>query len=235
MKMNKIIAFILVIGMVFNATSQNKTKHTKKRNINIAGIVIDSKTLLPIKDATIRDANDKVLTTTNNEGYFKTKIEYFKVGEIEFLFSIEKNEYFNFVQKEHWGDLGNKINASYYFGLQNKQLKTEAFSKLITIAGSLSFKSIKENFNAIKKRADFNNKVALAKKGNDNVFFEIDNNFYLINDTGWIKLSAKNDLISINGEKNVAAEEINSLIKRKDIKKMTPTDSKNTAFAIFTK
>ena len=235
MKKNRIIAFVLVIGMVFSTASQNETKRAKKRNINIAGIVIDAKTLEPIKEAKIYDANDKVLTTTNKDGYFKTNIEYFKAGEIEFTFGIEKEGYFYFEQKEHWGDLGNKMNASYYIGLQHKHLEAEAFSKLISISGNISYKSIKKNFTTIKKRADFNNKVAIAKKGNDKVFFEIDTNFYLINDTGWIKIYAKDNLISINGEKNVPANKINALIKRKDIIKMTPTDSQKASFVIFTK
>ncbi len=235
MKLDKIITFILVIGIVFSVPSQRKVKQAKKRTINIAGIVIDSKTLLPIKDAKIYDKNDKVLTTTNKDGYFKTKITYFKAGEIEFTLGIEKDGYQYFEQKEHWGDLANKINATYYVGLQNKQSNTVAFSKLITIAGNLSYKTIKESFNAIKKRADFINKVELAKEGNEDIFFEIDNNFYLINDTGWIKTHSKGDLISINGEKNVPANEINSIIKRKDIKAMSPTNLHGAVFEIFTK
>ncbi len=237
MKLGKIITFVLAIGIVFSSESQNNTLNNQvtMRNIDIAGVVIDSKTLLSIEDATIYDENDNILASTNQNGYFKAKLNYSKDGEIEFKLKIEKEEYFYFVQQEHWGNLEVKINAIYYFGLQNKHSNSKAFSKLISIDGDLSYKAINENFRDIKERVNFKNKVTIAKEGNEDVFFKIDNNFYIINNTGWIKIYSKDDLISINGKKDIPATEINSLIKRKDVKGMTPTDSKKVPFAIYMK
>ena len=209
------------------------------RNIEIAGLVIDAESLLPIEEATIYDKNFGVLSRTNKDGYFKTSLDYGKTkGGIYFGFKVGKDDYLTFSQDENWGTQSSKTSAIYYLGISKKNAKSNSFSKHILNPSNLSLNSVLTNFKNIEEniqhQIEFNNKVEIAKRGNEDVFISIDESFYIVNDTGWIRLNSKDDLVSIDGKRNILASNLNSFIKRKQIKGMTPL-SGDIPFEIYTK
>lgn len=231
MKNHIIISIATYLSFVASMVGA-QVKSQEMEKINIGGLIVDSETLKPIKDAKIYDENDQHLTVTNSDGYFTIKLNYLKREEINFKLKIEKEDYSTLVQREHWGDnLDNPI-AVYYIGLQHNQSKRSSFSEMLTNISETSFSTVKQNFESVKKEILLEEKIENAKKGNEKVFIEIDDSFYIVNNSGWIRLNTKQDNISINGEKVVPAFQINFLIKRKDVKGMTPIVSDAASFRI---
>jgi hypothetical protein len=56
-----------------------------------------------------------------------------------------------------------------------------------------------------------------------------------VDSNGWIALNSDKDLVSIDNKQVVSADKLNSIVKRKNIKGMTPVDSKDAKFLIRTK
>jgi len=205
------------------------------RNIDLGGLIVDSETLRPIEGAKIYNENGEKLAVTNLEGYFKIKLNYLKKGEITFKLKVEKEEYAPLEQRELWGDREDNLIAAYYFGLKHKRSKSNPFSEMVTNIADVSLSIVNQNFENIKMALTFEEKIERAKNGNDKIYFEIDNGFYVVNESGWIKLNSKEDHISIDGKKVVLASQINSLIKRKNVKGMTPIVSDVASFRIDTR
>ncbi len=237
MKTFRTIAIILIFTLANGVSAGTKTfaNLVKTRSIAIAGLVFDSQTLSPIAGAIIYDANKDSLGSTNADGYFNVKINPVGNGEMDFQLIILKPGYRRYIQKEHWGDLKGNAKAIFYFGLKDKSAQTKEFSQLLTDKPNLSYESVKGEFENIRKKIGFEAKVEKAKEGNNNLFFAIDNDFYLVNNGGWIKIKSENDLISINGKRNVKVKDINNHVKRSGIKGMSPTDAGGASFIVYTK
>ena len=224
-----LLVTLLMLNQPFSVEAQEmKTNESfVTRNIEIAGLVIDAETLLPIEGAIIYDKNFGVLSQTNKDGYFKANLDYAKTkGGMYFGFKVGKDDYLTFSQDENWGIQSSETSAIYYLGISKKKAKASSFSKHILNPSNLSFNSVLTNFKNIKEnignQMDFDNKLEIAKRGNEDVFISIDENFYIVSDTGWIRLNSKDDLVSIDGKRNISASSLNSFVKRKQIKGMTP-------------
>jgi hypothetical protein len=214
-----------------------KKKNWEIRNINIAGLVVDSKTLLPIDAADIYGGDEKLLGKTDAKGYFKIALSYPAPGEMKFKIKISKKGYDSIIQSEHWGNLPNGPKALMYFGLDKTgSSASNSFSKLVNNSvGDLEYDDVLRNFEKIKTGKTFDDKLSKAKASNQNVLIKVDDKFYIVDKTGWIALSSNKDSILINKKQLVIADQLNCAIKRKNIKWMTPLNSTNTKFAIYTK
>jgi hypothetical protein len=205
---------------------------TKTRNINATGLILDSETLLPLNDAELYDDNNQLLGKTNADGFFNIEFEVNKEGEIRFKLLVKKDGYDKFTQGEHWGDLQDNLNVTYYFGLRKKWSSAKSFSELTFDKKYTTYDEIRNRFSLVKEELDFEKKIENAKKNNSLLVHKIDNDYYLINDSGWIKLNSEDDKIIVNGDKIFSANEINSQIKRSRVKGMSPILSKNASFEI---
>ena len=203
-----------------------------KRTINITGLIVESATLFPINEVEVYDENSKLLGKTDATGFFNIEFNIVKEGEIKFKLLAKKEGYDKLVQNEHWGDLEGNLNATYYFGLKKKSDDSKAFSELVVGKNYKSYDEVKDGFYAIKGELDFDKRVEDIKKNNDEFFFKIDNDYYLINNSGWIKLNSENDKIIVNGDKIFSAKEINLYVKRSCVRGMSPVQLKNASFEV---
>ncbi|ASK30616.1 hypothetical protein CEY12_11060 [Chryseobacterium sp. T16E-39] len=150
-KLTKISGFLLVFAtaLFFNTYAQ---AIGNSREINIAGVIIDSKTKQPITGAEILDENSRVIASTDDKGYFFAKLNKPAKGEIDFSFSVKKKGYRSFSQKEHWADQKDP-GAIYYFGIRNKwRINDDSFSKMLPVKNDLvSYDTIIDRF---KKNGD---------------------------------------------------------------------------------
>jgi hypothetical protein len=193
--------------------------------------VVDSETMMPVVAAEVFDDNNKLLGKTDSKGFFKISFDVESEGEIYFKLFVKKEGYKNFSQQEHWGDLQGDIGASYCFGLRKNGSNSESFSELLP--KNTSYDDLKDELVTIQQERDFEKKIEAAKRNNNNIFFKIDNDYYLINNSGWIKLNSENDKVLINGNKIYIASEINSHVKRSTVKGMTPIKSEKADFEVY--
>lgn len=207
------------------------------RVINFAGLVFDAGTLSPVDAAKIYDGDGNLLGSTDKRGYYNVTINYAKSGEMYFKVKIEKQGFQNLEHSEHWGNLGD-TKTIMYFGLKASHSDAKPFSSFggnTPIKDDLGYENVLHHFDKVKLEKEFNDKLATSKAGNENVLIKIDDQFYIVDRTGWIKINSEKDPISIDGERVLTADKLNSTIKRKDVKGMTPLDSKEAKFAIYTK
>ena len=153
-------------------------------------------------------------------------------GAIRFKITVQKRGYRSFVQTENWGNIGNAIRCTYYFGIT--QSSSSPFSEMV-LNKDLSYDSVMAGFRAVKEKTDFSKKIETAKKDNQQIFFKIGPEYYLINNGGWLKLAFPEELISIDGKQTVKTSEINSFIKRKQITGMSPSESKEYSYEVYTR
>lgn len=226
-----LIIFVILIAVKFNLQAA-------VRIINIAGLVVDSQTLRPVASADIYDdANHKLLGSTNTEGFYKVAISYDKSGEIFFKLRVVKKGYRPSTQNEHWGNMSDGAKGIMYFGLQQKGSKVESFSSLNAVSpnGSIEYADVVTGFSSLKERRGFDNHLAHAKRANQHVFLVVDDTPYLVNNTGWIKLSSAQDNVLVDDKEVIKAGKLNGAIKRNKIKWMSPIIDSRAAFAIHTR
>lgn len=234
-----IFSLVLILGIgLFSKNYANTLQKNNMRTINLAGLIVDSKSLLPIENANIYDEKGNFVATTDVKGYFKGHLNLPIKDKINFKIEVKKDGYISYCQKENWGDLGNNLNVVYYFGITQYSENSKnnlAFSELISNKKDISYNAVSNGFQKIIEKITFNKEVEIAKSGNENVFLKVNDYYYLISNTGWLKLNSKDDIIFIDKNKEVIASEVNSVLKRKDIKRMTPSKTDNHSFEIFTK
>ncbi|RFZ92645.1 hypothetical protein D0C36_14625 [Mucilaginibacter conchicola] len=207
------------------------------RIINIAGLVVDSQTLSPVVSAEIYDdATHKLLGSTNSDGYYKVAIHYDRPGEIFFKLRVVKTGYRSSTQNEHWGNMNDGAKSIMYFGLQQKGSKIESFSSLNAVGpkGSIEYADVLNGFSSLKERRGFDNQLAHAKRGNQHIFVMVDDTPYLVNNTGWIKLTSADDNVLIDDKKVIPANKLNGAVKRSKIKWMSPVTDSRAGFAVHT-
>ncbi|MDF0716906.1 M56 family metallopeptidase [Muricauda sp. 334s03] len=204
------------------------------RSIELAGIVVDSKTMLPLENVSIIGPEGVILSKTDNRGYYHVEFNILTSGEIFFQFSISKEGYNPILQKEHWGNLQGKIGSAMYFALQQKKSESEQLSTLVTNTQNLDYESILMNYSKVEADFKFHEKMEEAKRNNQHVFIQLNGGHYLVSDS-WIKLESKNDLVTIDDKTILPAFKLNKAIKRSQIAGMTPLENGNKAnFAIYT-
>lgn len=234
MKLPKTLIIVVLLIIKFQIDSFASNVIHKMKNINITGLIVDSNTLVPISDANVYDAGNTKLGVTDANGYFSVKLNLPASAGNDFKILIKKAGYDLYTQKEHWGEIGSEIYVTYYFGIQNTNSKAKSFSEFVIGNKNNSYVDVKEGFNNIKKKIDFNIKIEDLKAGNNDLFFKVEENYYLISETGWVKLDSDKSVILINKEKKLPANEINFYVKRNNIKSMTPSDNNEAPFEINT-
>lgn len=212
------------------------TSYSKTRKINISGIVIDAESLKPLENANLFDSKENLIGVSDSKGYYSGIIETNETGEITFKIKVKKAGYNSFIQNEHWGNLSGELKATYYFGLKSNSLNcTFPFSELSTNISNNNYESVKSGLEVVLEKLNFDKKIENLKKGNHHIFFNLDGKFYVVSNTGWIDLKTDNELITINKGTSIRANELNSRIKRNQIKHMTTTNKENVSVEIFTK
>lgn len=205
------------------------------RTIQLAGLVVDSQTLNPIATADIYDdETHRLIGSTNTEGYYHISLDYNKPGDIRFKLRVVKNGYKAFTQTEHWGNLCDGTTSLMYFGLQQKQAAAPAFSSLGDKGNGITYDQALQGFIKVREGRVLETQLAHAREGNQKVFIQLDDAAYLVSNTGWIKLNSADDKVRVD-DKIVAANQLNGVLKRGQIKWMSPVDEKDAKFAIRTK
>jgi Antirepressor regulating drug resistance, predicted signal transduction N-terminal membrane component len=233
-----------VIPVVKNVSSEtsiypksnnlNAVEGLSRRSIELAGLVVDSETLLPLENATILGTDGQILSKTDNRGYYAVELEVTNPGEIYFDFSVTKEGYKLINQKEHWGDLQGNISSAMYFAMRQKKSNSKELSSLVTNPKNLDYETILTSYKHVKEDFEFHKKMDEAKRGNQNVFMQVEGQHYLVSDS-WIKLNSKDDLVMVDGKTIVPAYKLNKTIKRNQITGMTPLEAGQGAdFAIYT-
>lgn len=214
-----VVAIILVSTM---ATAKNCFMDS--RIIHLSGLIVDSKTLQPLEAVNIFDGKGVQIGSTDKFGYYDININCSLTGPVNIQIKLSKKGFFSFVQKENWGDLKNDSKLVAYFGLQETSGKINGFSEFNFGKGAAGYNQILEGFSEIRKKRVFNEHLTEAKGNNEDVFLIIDSKPYIVSNTGWIQLNSDTDKVSINGETIVAANSLNSTIKRGSVIKMTPVE-----------
>jgi hypothetical protein len=231
------LVIAVTCAVLFSVLRSAAAAKTETRNISIAGLVYNAKNLTPLEAAAIYDAQNRLLGSTDKNGYFKIIISYDKPGEIYFKLRIKKTGFTAYVQNEHWGNLANNSNFIMHFGLNPARYKPSRLSAIPQNANNndLSYDNVLRSFDAVKQTKTFNDGVEAAKTGNQDVFVNFNDACYLVNNTGWIKLNSATDLVSIDNKQPIPAKKLNATIKRNSIKGMTPLEGKEAKFVVFTK
>lgn len=219
--------------IIFSLSAFSRKTIAQVRNIDIAGLVVDAQSLLPVEGATIYDAQNTVLGTSNAKGYYKIQLIYKQSGPLNFRLKIVKRGFVTFHQHENWADQPGDARGLFYFGLKKVRGRAASFSSLQH--GDLSYDNVYAGFAKVRDERAFYNKLAAAKAGNQKVLLRIDTGLYIVDKTGWIKINSEKDIVALNDRQLVTADKLNALIKRKDIKGMTPVTGKQEKFAIYTR
>jgi hypothetical protein len=228
-----IIAFIISSFSVAFATKTNSTDRT----IELAGLVVNAKDLSPVEAAKIYDADNNLLGSTDKNGYYHIHFGYSKTGELYFKLKIVKDGFQSFTQSEHWGNLNDPKNVM-YFGLRANHAAAGSFASFADNRSSvsdLSYSNVLNHFSKVRGEKEFNDQLADAKAGNEKVLVLISGKFYIVDNNGWIQINSDKDAILINDKQVLVADQLNANIKRKDVKWMSPVDSKQAKFAIHTR
>jgi hypothetical protein len=223
---------IVLITSLFSFTAK---AYAFDRTIEIAGLVVNAKDLSPVQSAEIYDADGKMLGKTDKNGYYDIHFNYTKSGELYFKLKIAKKGFQSFTQNEHWGNLGD-TKSILYFGLKESGSRGKSFSSLANgNTNDLTYPNVLKGFDKVKNDNDFNQKLENAKAGNENVLVQVDGKYYIVDSNGWIEIPSDKEMVSIDNKQVIAADKLNTTIKRKDVKGMTPVNSKEAKFAIRTK
>ena len=212
----------------------NAVEGLSPRSIELAGLVVDSETLLPLENATILGTDGQILSKTDNRGYYTVELEVTNPGEIYFDFSVAKEGYNSIAQKEHWGNLQGNISSAMYFAMRQKKSSAKELSSLVTNPKNLDYETILTSYKKVKEDFEFHKKMDEAKRGNQNVFMQVEGQYYLVSDS-WIKLNSKDDLVLVDGKTILPAFKLNKTIKRNQITGMTSLEKgQGAGFAIYT-
>lgn len=236
--MRKIFDVLLLLCIFFSIlvnASETGLKIKKADTIEIAGLVVDAADSNTLENAKLYDEKGLLIATTDSRGYFMGKINYPGEGPVHFKIRVEKKGYTTFIQTENWGNLQSHLHSTYYFGIKRKNNKSSNTFSEMTFNKDFSIDSVLTGFKAVQEKIDFKNKLEAVKNNNQEVFFRINGKYYLINNSGWLEIASPDDKISIEEKRIVRASEINSLIKRSQIKGMSPVDSKEYSYEIHTR
>ena len=215
-----LLVLMLLTAQVFATTTPNPDTRT----INMAGLVVDCRTLSPLVGAHIYDADGKLLGKTDHSGYYHIQLIHKSAGAISFKLKIKKDGYKAFLQSERWGDLRGKIKNVVFYALQKENSKHKAFSLLSMENNDLSFEQVVQSFDSLKINRLKEDKIQSSKHGNDFAVVKVGSQLFLTSNSGWIELKSDKDLIAINHTKVVTVSDLNKRVKRSEIVKMSPVE-----------
>ncbi len=234
--MKRFILYTICLINIIVFTSLNTTNAQTTRTITIAGLVVDVSNLSPIPSAQLFDNEHHLVGSTDERGYYKIAIKYAGDGPIHFSVIVKKQGFESFTQTENWGDIAGNSKQLMYFCLHKPQDTIRPANSFSYPADcDLSYANVLEKFGKVKDQLAFNDKLEKAEYGNEDVFIVVDKQPFIVDNTGWIKIGSAKDLVLINNKTTVAADQLNQLIKRKDVESMTPVQSATAKFAITTK
>lgn len=232
----RIAPFLLI--MVFSFSPLHLPFNPAERLVNIAGLVVDASSLTPLDSAYLYDGNNRLLGVTDGNGYYKISFEYQGKDSGRFQYKIVRKDYRTHVQSENWGGEEKPVNIVEFFGMVRQgrdESSTQGFTTL-SDNSDLDYASVLRDFKGVVEDRRFEDQLAKAKKGNENVFFSIGGNYYIADKDGWIRIDSGHDMILLNGHRIIRADNLNAVIRRKDITFMGPLDSSVQAkFAITTR
>ena len=228
-------ACLALIFVLFCTTKDYASQYDAGiRIVELAGLVVDAKTLSPLDAAEIFDANNTLLGTTDDKGYYLVKINCNSASELNFKFSVRKRGYHTINQHEHWADV-NYAKGVMYFGLKPGGSNAKAFSVFGENKNEQDYQAVLRNFDKVKDLQKFNADLETAKAGNEDVLVHVNNKPYLVDSTGWILLYTDTDMVSIDNKQILPANELNTKVKRKQIKSMTTVAASDKKFVIYTR
>lgn len=233
MKNIKIFKF-LILSITFNFLTT--LSFGSKRIIQASGIIIDSGNFKALENVKLFDGEDKLLGISDANGYFSLSFETHDKGEINFKLKLKKEGYETFVQKEHWGDLDGMLISTFYFGMKNRKSKaSKAFSELNPNNKDTDYETLKNGVVKIVEKSNFEKVLEGLKSNNEKVYFMINNQHFIVNNTGWIELQSDQATVLVDRNKKVLVKDLNTWTKRSSIKYMSSTNNANTPVEIFTK
>lgn len=223
----------VIFGMPASATT---CKLSFLRTVHIAGIITDASSFSPIDNAKVYDDKGLVIANTDAKGYFKGTFSIVDKGEVRFRIKIEKKGYSSFIQTEHWADSGNSVSGIYYIGMKAVKSTSgiKAFSEMRQ-GRNLSYDGMYEGLQPVKDKIRMENMLEAAKADNQDILFTVNGSYYLMSDTGWLKINSPDELVSIDGQQPMKASAINPLLKRKQIRRMTSSGSGALFYELYTK
>ncbi|WP_086978943.1 hypothetical protein [Elizabethkingia miricola] len=229
--MNKLIYILIsILATIFAFKIYAAERAVQYRDMELAGIVVDSQSLSPIEKVSILDNNNKKIGETDSNGYFKVKFTVNKTGEVLFKIKLEKNGYKSFTQNDHWSNLANP-SGSFCFGMKKNNTEGEAFSKIL--GRNLTYTYAKASVEQIKENRKADGIVNSAKKGNDNLILTINGEKYLVTNFNYFKQGSKDKYIMVN-DIIQPIEGLNNTLKRSNIKNLSRLGGKEAQFDLTT-
>ncbi|PUB34546.1 hypothetical protein C8J95_102210 [Elizabethkingia sp. YR214] len=229
--MNKLIYILIsILATLFAFKIYAAERTAQYRDVELAGIVVDSQSLSPLEKVTILDNNNNKIGETDTNGYFKVKFAVNKTGEVVFKIKLEKSGYQSFTQNDHWGNLANP-SGNFCFGMKKNNTKGEAFSKIL--GRNLTYAYAKDSVEKIKENRKADDIVNSAKKGNDNLILTIGGEKYLVTNFNYFKLESKDKYIMVN-DVIQPIEGLNNTLKRSNIKNLSRLGGKEAQFDLTT-
>ncbi|OOQ61086.1 peptidase associated/transthyretin-like domain-containing protein [Mucilaginibacter pedocola] len=203
------------------------------RTIELSGLVVDAENLQPLDGAEIFDSKNTLLGETDDKGYYHITLNCTSKGDLDFKFSVRKRGYKTINEHEHWGEANAK--GVIYFGLEAGLSGDKEFSVLGDNKNAQEYADVLSSFDKVKVQQQFNADLRAAKEGNEDVFIKLHDKLYIVNNSGWIQLQTETDPVAIDNKQIVPANKLNYVIKRKQIKGMTPVDAVDKKFVVYTK
>lgn len=229
---NLIVAAALAVLSGFTAKAA-----ANARTIAIAGLIVDAQTMQPLESAEVDDVNGNRLGVTDKNGYYKISFNVAETGDIKFGVKIKKEGYRPAAQNDHWGDLPDGFGTYFYFGLQKNGSNVKSFSQLGRSSGgnhALDYDGVMNGFKKVHADNTILAGLEKAKQGNENVLFQVAGKYYVVDAGGWIALDSDKDMVSVDDKKLIRADELNAVIKRKNIHSMTTVDAADHKVAVYT-
>lgn len=203
------------------------------RTIHVSGVITNSADFKPLAGARVFDEANNSLAVTDDKGFFTTTLSIPQDGEIDFKFRLKAKGFQDYTVVEKWGDLEDEINASYYIGLQQDHVPP--FSELFIDKRINSPEMLTKNISEVKEKIQLDRAIQALKVGNNQVFFETPNGYYLVNEGGYLRLSSSEALVSIDKQRPIPANELNTRLQRSQVKGMSTVKDAKAEFIIYTK
>ncbi|KUG12093.1 hypothetical protein BAZ12_12370 [Elizabethkingia miricola] len=229
--MNKLIYILIsILATLFAFKIYAAERTFQYRDMELAGIVVDSQSLSPIEKVSIFDNNNKKIGETDSKGYFRVKFPVNETGEVLFKLKLEKKGYESFIQNDHWGNYDNP-SGSFYFGMKKDNTESTGFSK-ITGKG-LNYAGIKAGLDHLKAGRAMQDIINSAKNGNENLILTINGEKYLVTNFNYFKLGSKDKYIMVN-DIIQPIDGLNKTLKRSNIKNLSRLGGKKAQFDLTT-
>jgi len=189
----------------------------KNNTVTIAGIVTDAATMQPIQDAVISTTLSNTTTNSDKNGYYQLEIAVDKYP-LQFDFSINKEGFQ--LNKTGLGFSRESSSSSVVMvGLTKQSNSEQGFVHAYPSNGeeTLSYNSVEKRFTELVVTQQHARKLQQLMAGNEQVYFDIDGEKYIIGSTGnSSSLSTSSVEIYLN-DKKITPADLNNQYKRSQI------------------